>query len=86
MADAENLGMWQGILTETYSEDNLLLQMKKVGTAYPDPKAAWREAEEFLDRYKKRKISIVSISIVPAGYLQEKVLEDNPDVKPKRLN
>lgn len=72
-----DVAMWQGILTETYIEtgskpgSTLLISSYQVGIAHPDPNAAWKDAEEFLEKHKKRKNSLVQICICPNGYHRE---------------
>lgn len=73
----DDVAMWQAILTETYIETEakpgrtLLISSHKVGIARPDANAAWKDAEEFLEKHEKRKNSLVQISICPDGYHRE---------------
>lgn len=72
--------MWQGILTHTYGKESgsrpgLVITMdEKIGAPNPDPDAALREAEAYLERAQKAKpegetleICIRHISYDPAN-------------------
>jgi hypothetical protein len=72
-----NATMWQGVLivsyidTESKPGSTLLVSSHKVGRAHADPKTAWKDAEEFLERHQKNQESrkmLVHICICPDGY------------------
>lgn len=81
--------LWQGFLTQVYIDTErepgktLLVSSTTVGNPHPDPDAAWKDAEEFKEKFQRHLGAFVESGICPAGHHKEQVGE--PAIK-KVLN